>query len=70
MLRDADERFSRLIGLGGGGRAPRYFHAVFMAIYQLMVRDKMRVKSYAAVAEKLRDITSGPLNVPGGGGLA
>jgi hypothetical protein len=68
VLRDADERFSRLIGLGGGGRAPRYFHAVFMAIYQLMVRDKMRVKSYVAVADKLRGITAGPLNVPGGGG--
>lgn len=68
VLRDANERFSRLIGLAGGGRAPRYFHAVFMAMYQLIIWDKMRVKSYALVAEKLRNITEGPLNVPGGGG--
>lgn len=70
VLRDADERFSRLIGLGGGGRAPRYFHAVFIPIYELVVRDGMRAKSYAAVAAALRHIAkpNGPLNVPGGGG--
>ncbi|MEJ7570217.1 MAG: DUF262 domain-containing protein [Gaiellaceae bacterium] len=68
VLREADERFSRLIGLGGGGRAPRYFHAVFIPIFELVIRGGMRAKSYAAVAETLRNITTGPLNVPGGGG--
>lgn len=68
VLREADERFSRLIGLQGGGRAPRYFHAVFMAMYKLLIRENLRVGSYSDVVEKLRNVTQGPLNVPGGGG--
>jgi Protein of unknown function DUF262 len=68
VLRAADERFSRLIGLGGGGRAPRYYHAVFIAIYELVVHDRLRARDYSDVAGRLRNITSGPLNIPGGGG--
>jgi hypothetical protein len=68
VVRAAGERFSRLIGLPGGGRAPRYFHAVYIPVYELILRDGMRPKSYQAVADALRGITSGPLTVPGGGG--
>ena len=69
VLRQAGERFSRLIGVGGGGRAPRYFHSVYIPIYELIVRDGMRIRSYDQVASALRGIADGgPLSVPGGGG--
>jgi hypothetical protein len=70
ILRTADVRFSRLIGLGGGGRAPRYFHAVFIPIYELMISEGMRPRSETTVADALSGIAKdqGPLKVPGGGG--
>jgi hypothetical protein len=67
-LRQRDLRFSSLIGLTGGGRAPRYFHVVFMAIYDLINGSRMRVKDYPLLASRLEGMAEGPLQIPGGGG--
>jgi hypothetical protein len=63
------DKFSALIGAGSGGRSPRYFHAVFMAFYDLIVRKRMRVVDPVSTAGSLRGIGQrGILSVPGGGG--
>lgn len=62
------ERFSTLIGVQSGGRSPRYYHALFVGVFELMVKERMRLNDPAAAAETLRGISSGALQVPAGGG--
>lgn len=62
------KKFAALVAGGSGGRAPRYYHAVFMAYYELIHRDRLRVKDYALAAKALDSIATGALQVPGGGG--
>jgi hypothetical protein len=60
-------RFANLIGAGSGGRSPRYFHGVFIAFYELMFKERMRLKDTATAATALVGV--GPrMKVPGGGG--
>ncbi|MBX7451466.1 DUF262 domain-containing protein [Mycolicibacterium sp. 3033] len=68
VLAAGNHKFSALIVAGSGGRAPRYYHGVFMAFYELLVKERLRVKDYRAAAAALSNIGSGPLSVPGGGG--
>jgi len=69
VLTAADKKFSVLVGAGSGGRAPRYFHGVFIAFYELIYGDRLRVRDYAAAAKALEGIgAGGALTVPGGGG--
>lgn len=62
------KKFTALVGAGSGGRSPRYYHATFMAFYELMYRDGMRVADYEKAARALVNIGQGALQVPGGGG--
>jgi hypothetical protein len=62
------KKFSALVAGGSGGRAPRYYHAVFLAYYELIYRDRLRIKEYALAAKALENIANGALQVPGGGG--
>ncbi|MFI6909137.1 DUF262 domain-containing protein [Nonomuraea sp. NPDC050394] len=67
----AGETFVRLIvGRGRGGRYPRYFQAVYLAFWELIIRDGFRVASRTGAAESLRNIGTprGQLSIPGGGG--
>ncbi|KRQ26776.1 hypothetical protein BKG82_07105 [Mycobacteroides chelonae] len=68
VLAASGQKFSSLIAAGSGGRAPRYYHGVFMAFYELIVKDRLRVRDYQAAAAALTNIGSGSMNVPGGGG--
>ena len=71
ILRDAvgrsGDNFARLIGAGSGGRAPRYFHGVFLGLWELMRGDQMKVKDPDDFTRRLRDIAS-HMNIPSGGG--
>ncbi|WP_189079690.1 DUF262 domain-containing protein [Mangrovihabitans endophyticus] len=68
VLDDRDARFATLVGVRRGGYSPRYFHAIFMAIFELMFKERMRVKDAQMIADKLSGITrgQGPLSIPGG----
>jgi hypothetical protein len=71
VLDSAGEKFVRLVvGGSSGSRYPRYFQAAFLAFWELIIRDGMRVSNRVEVARMLRNIGSqnGPLNIPGGGG--
>lgn len=67
ILRAGDSRFSNLIAAGSGGRSPRYMHGVFVALYELRFKDRLRLKDPAAANAALARI--GPaMQIPGGGG--
>ncbi|QWF77272.1 hypothetical protein HUW46_00662 [Amycolatopsis sp. CA-230715] len=71
VLDASGERFVRLVvGRSSGGRYPRYFQAVYMAFWELIVQEGMRVSDRKKVASLLRGIgaSRGQLNIPGGGG--
>jgi hypothetical protein len=71
ILDATGEKFVRLVvGRSSGGRYPRYFQAAFLAFWELIIRDGMRVSNRAEVARMLRNIgaDNGQLNIPGGGG--
>ncbi|MFE4913740.1 DUF262 domain-containing protein [Streptomyces sp. NPDC056652] len=59
-----------VVGRSSGGRYPRYFQAVFLAFWELIIRGGLRVAARSEAALKLRDIGTarGSLNIPGGGG--
>jgi len=71
VLDQAGEPFARLIvGRSRGGRYPRYFQAVFLAFWELIIREGLRVADRTDAASRLRNIGTirGQLNIPGGGG--
>ena len=71
VLEVQGERFVKLVvGRISGGRYPRYFQAVYLAFWELVVREGMRVADREKVSKLLRNIgaAKGQLNVPGGGG--
>jgi hypothetical protein len=47
---------------------PRYFHATFVAIYELLVREGLEVADLAGLTKKLEHFWDGDLNIPAGGG--
>ncbi|UKJ63593.1 DUF262 domain-containing protein [Cellulosimicrobium cellulans] len=49
------DRFCDLIGIGSGNPIPRYFHSVFMAVYELTVEDGREFTDYALAAERVRN---------------
>ncbi|WP_197494986.1 DUF262 domain-containing protein [Micromonospora sp. NBRC 110037] len=68
ILATQDKRFSSLIEAGSGGRSPRYFHALFLAVFELLFKDRMRIRDHDLAARKLKGIGQGALSVPAGGG--
>jgi Protein of unknown function DUF262 len=71
VLRDAvsaaGDSFSKVIDAGSGGRAPRYFHGVFLGLWQLMFVENLRVKEHEILAQRLRGVANN-MNIPAGGG--
>ncbi len=68
ILGTQDLKFNTLIGAGSGGRSPRYFHGIFIAIHELMHKDGMRLRDPSAAAGRLKGIGDGAMSVPAGGG--
>lgn len=64
----SDRTFARLIGIRGGGRAPRYFHAVYVAMFELMISEHKRPSSRDQIVSSLRDAANSFLDIPGGSG--
>jgi uncharacterized protein DUF262 len=70
VLNVAGERFVRHVGRSSGSRYPRYFQAAFLAFWELIIRDGMRVANRVEVARSMKGIAAprGRLSIPGGGG--
>ncbi|MEE1617020.1 DUF262 domain-containing protein [Brachybacterium sp. J153] len=61
VLDQGDDGFSRLIGLRPSGRSARYYHALFIALWELRfkdVRHKRRVHDPLATRQKLRNLAT------------
>lgn len=73
LLRDdilgEQTRFASLIGVQSGGRSPRYYHGVFIAVFELMFKDRMRVRDGDDVRSRLTGISKNALNIPSGSGF-
>jgi hypothetical protein len=68
VIAASGQKFSILIAAGSGGRAPRYYHGIFLAFYELIIKERLRVRDYDVAAASLTNIGSGPMNIPSGGG--
>lgn len=49
-------------------RGPRYFQVLFLALYELLIRQEMKIIDYSKVYNSLESIASKTLNIAGGGG--
>lgn len=70
-LRLGTEKFTNVLGVGSGGRYPRYYHTVFLAIYELTYRDNLRVKDREKLLQIITNLSKGKnkkLSIPSGGG--
>jgi len=67
ILASQERKFAALIGSGGAGRSPRYFHALFMALYELNFSQQLRVSDRSSVAVAL-DGARDAMQIPSGGG--
>ena len=56
-----------MLGLTNSNRAPRYFHAIFLAFWQSLVRDRKRVRDPEDALERLGG-RGDALAIPSGGG--
>lgn len=61
-------RFATHIGVSSGGRAPRYWHAVYLAFYELMHKDHLTVSSESGASQALHNIAKTTLRIPRGSG--
>lgn len=61
-------RFATLIGVKSGGHSPRSYHAVFLAFFELMIRDRQVPSDIAALLRRLEGISGTTLQIPGGSG--
>ncbi|MDQ6948122.1 MAG: ATP-binding protein [Actinomycetota bacterium] len=68
ILRAKGQRFSVLVNAGSGGRSPRYLHGVYLALFELMFKDRLRLRNADEAATALAGVGAGPMQVPGGGG--
>lgn len=48
---------------------PRYFHSMFIPVYELMILENMEVKDLGQLAAKFKGFWNKDLSVPGGGGV-
>lgn len=49
-------------------RGPRYFQILFLALYNLLVKEEKKIEDYDLVYNKLSNISSVTMNIAGGGG--
>lgn len=68
IVSHANKPFNRLMFREAGVRVPRYFQAVFLALWDLMINRNQKIDDRAKVAGALDGIGGKSLNVGGGGG--
>ncbi|MFJ7157900.1 DUF262 domain-containing protein [Streptomyces sp. NPDC101118] len=68
ILARGDKKFSNLVSAGTSGRSPRYFHGVFLAVYELIFKDGMRLQDADLAWRRLLGIGANIMAVPSGGG--
>lgn len=49
-------------------RGPRYFQSLFLSLYELLIKDEMKILDYDEVYEKLFNIADRTMIISGGGG--
>jgi hypothetical protein len=67
LLEVAGQKFTALVSTGSGGRSPRAFHVIFMAIFELMHKERMMLADRDAAVQKLRGIGESLSISPRGG---
>lgn len=68
IISHANKPFNTLMFKGAGVRVPRYFQAVFLALWDLIINRNQKVDDRAKVAGALDGIGGKSLSVGGGGG--
>ncbi len=68
VLSAARKKFNQLMFADAGQRVPRYYQAVFLAFYKLMIQQNMRLTNASLVIKKLDGIGEKFVDVGGGGG--
>lgn len=68
VLAEAGKPFNRLMFEGAGVRVPRYFEAVFLALWQLVIGRRQQVANLRGLVRALDGIGQKIVNVGGGGG--
>ncbi|MEK4854670.1 DUF262 domain-containing protein [Paenibacillus sp. FSL H7-0756] len=64
-------RSKTIIGLIVGPRlykGPRYFQILFLALYELLIRQEKKIKDYDKLYQNMENISSRTMNIAGGGG--
>ena len=61
------EKLSSMLGVTTGGRAPRYFHMLFMAVFELYYREHLRLADINGLVSSLEKGKKA-MNLPSGGG--
>ena len=67
IIASSGKKFSDLMLKDGGQRFPRYFQAVFLGLWDLLVNEQMVIKDFGKAAKALDGIGL-RLNIGGGGG--
>lgn len=49
-------------------RGPRYFQALFLTLFELLIKQEMRIKDYTGLFDKLHNISNTSMKISGGGG--
>ena len=49
-------------------RGPRYFQALFLTMYELIIKQELKIKDYNGLFEKLNNIASSTMHISSGGG--
>jgi hypothetical protein len=68
ILNESGRNFVQLIFRQARQRVPRYYEAIFLGLYTLLIRDNRQVTDRAKVIRALEGCGDRVLNVPAGGG--
>jgi hypothetical protein len=67
ILDTSKKNFKELIMTDAAQRAPRYFQAIFLALWELLIEDGYIIRDYAKAAKKLSG-SGAHISIGGGGG--
>lgn len=67
ILSEAGKPFNQLMFEKAGARVPRYFQVIFLALYDLLIKDGLRVNSLKQLAKLLDGIGEKNLQISEGG---
>ena len=58
ILSKTDKQFNKLMFKDAGPNVPRYFQAIFLALYELLIKKNKKVSNYSELLKKLDNIGS------------